>query len=277
MTKLVKHTLIGLGLSLFSFSAFAAEYQIDVTGTLNLDPGVTTLFGNTAATPVHMTIDMDTSLAAVTVVPANTPIDNGGGTIFQFTTDVTFVPVAAIKSLGIAIGTGSWTTTSLLSSTLGTNVYGLMLAGDLTDGAVTTVSVFVNNSNGYLSLGEFSCPSTCQLNGSGVASSTAEGTTGTFSGLSATVTAINAPTPAVELANLQTAIDNMTVKPGAERVFDADIKAAQMALKNGKTDRLKTALNRLIKIATALSGKALSATDSASIVTEAQTILSQFP
>jgi hypothetical protein len=191
----LKMSVLALGLILAP-SVWAAQYQVTVNATITNDLNYPVIFGSTTAIPVHYTFTIDTSLAAISTIPAGTFINAPGGT---FTQDIQLIPKAAITNMTITAGsTGSWTQADLTNQQFDNlQNYNVAIVGNL---AVGSIGVFldVSNSTGDLFFGGIQCRgAVCTYNPGGFAQSIADGALSDVAGVSAVISNVgvsNAPT-----------------------------------------------------------------------------------
>jgi hypothetical protein len=243
-TASLKAWALALGLIL-SPSVWAAQYQVSVSATITNDLNYPVIFGIQAPTqvPVQFTFTIDTSLAQITTIPANTFINALPG---SFSKDVQLIPKAAIKNAHITAGTtGSWTEADLTNGQFDNlQNYNVAIIGDLVAGPTGLILDVSNVASGELDLGGIQCPNSnaCSFYPVGFATSDADGGLSDVANVAATISVVGS-TAASDLSALMTTIQGSTnIKPAASKLLVDALNATAKLVAANKPKDAKIAL-----------------------------------
>jgi hypothetical protein len=248
------------------------EYKITITGNLNKSATAASLFGLTSATtPISIVVNVDTSLGNISTLPAGVSINPADTIQYKFTTNLTFIPISAIKSLSLAIGNATWSAADVAEAGLYDKFFGLLLSGDLVNNSNSATSILLSNDQGEVTIGQIDCVgTTCKFLTVGEAASFAESRFGTISGVIASIMEVAAATPETKLQELWVFVNGSTASANVKNLLNIQINLAQSALRKGQKSVALIALNGIIHTANLFKNKGLSAAETNVVVAKAQ-------
>jgi hypothetical protein len=268
-------SLVKVGTALFilfagvqTLSANAAERRIDITGTFSKDIFQPDMFGTNVDTlPFSASIVLEDADPAIVTLPAGIVVNNQGGTLAR---ETTVVPLSALRSVDIAIGTAIWSLADVLTrtnTTLGVT-YALLVEGGIAAPSNSLVYFNVFNSNlGSVDGSNLGCISNvCSLENQGQSYDVLSGGFAILTGLSATISSV-AQTPLEQIADLQEEVEALGISSALLEAVEA-----KWDVKSGRNDSARSQLDAFVKQVEAQVGKKLTRSQADALISRAREI-----
>lgn len=267
----IKATILTGATALFASNLFAAQFQINTSGTFTKQAGAGVVFGSSDPLPFNSSILIDTSLGDVTVYPAGTILNPGKTPALRLIETLTVYSASTVVSFGATLGDASWTETS--DQPLGEfGFFSLMVVGGLIDGTTPRITVGSNDIivEDEFTIGGLVCSNDlyirdCQIRQVGAAYDGSAGRVGTITGVINQVTEVTVQTTDELIDDAVESISQLDVEEAVVTVLSSHLNIAQKAVSTGNLNKLQNAMNAMSNYVSAQRGKKLLEADADAI------------